>query len=194
MEAVTAESSAAKLTDIILGKNKKTMTDVLREIAAEIGILHISFVRFASNRSWDVSILTSISTHSKMWQTRYFLRRYALVDPIVRHGSAAILPFDWDTLPADNPETAKFFADARRHGVGRNGLSIPIRNRKNTHSVVSFSNDATREEWEAFKGANMIFLQQLCALIDSAASIESGLPRRSRSVVTAGGAMPCLGG
>ncbi len=177
METVRAESAATSLTDIILGKNKKSMTDVLKDIAAEIDMLHISFVRFASNRSWDVSILTSISTHTKIWQTRYFLKRYALVDPIVRHGSAAILPFDWDTLPIDTPETVKFFADARRHGVGRNGLSIPVRNRKNTHSVVSFSNDAPRDEWENFKSGSMVFLQQLCALIDSAASIELDLPK-----------------
>ena len=101
MEIVDVNSAAIKLTDIILGKNKKSWTDVLKDIASEIGMLHISFVRFASNRSWDVSILTSISTHTKIWQTRYFLKRYALVDPIVRHGSAAILPFDWDTLPTD---------------------------------------------------------------------------------------------
>ena len=153
------------------------MADVLAEIASEIGLRHISFVRFASNRSWDVSILTSISTHSKSWQVRYFLKRYALIDPIVRHGSAAILPFDWETLPTDNLETVKFFADAKRHGVGQNGLSIPVRNRKNTHSVVSFSSDATRGDWDNFKKANMTFLQQLCALIDFAASIESGLPK-----------------
>ncbi len=177
MEIVDVNSAAIKLTDIILGKNTKGMTETLKDIASEIGMLHISFVRFASNRSWDVSILTSINTYSKIWQTRYFLKRYALVDPIVSHGSAAVLPFDWDTLPTDKPETLKFFADARRHGVGRNGLSIPVRNRKNTHSVVSYSNDAARDEWENFKRANMTFLQQLCALIDSAASIESGLPK-----------------
>jgi DNA-binding CsgD family transcriptional regulator len=177
MEIASVNSSATKLTDIILGKHTISMTDALKDIASELGMLHISFVRFASNRSWDVSILTAISTYSKIWQARYFLKRYALVDPIIRHGSAAILPFDWDTLPTDNPETAKFFADARRHGVGRNGLSIPVRNRKNTHSVVSFSNDAARGEWENFKSANMIFLQQLCALIDSAAGIEADLPK-----------------
>jgi DNA-binding CsgD family transcriptional regulator len=177
MEISSANSSTNKLTDIILGKNTKSMVDALKDIASEIGVLNISFVRFASNRSWDVSILTSISTHSKIWQARYFLKRYALIDPIIRRGSAAILPFDWDTLPTDNPETVKFFADARRHGVGRNGLSIPVRNRKNTHSVVSFSNDAARDEWENFKSANMTFLQQLCALIDSAASIEADLPK-----------------
>jgi len=177
MEIGSINSSAISLTDIILGKNTKDMTEILKDIASELGLLHISFVRFASNRSWDVSIMTSISTHSKSWQVRYFLKRYALVDPIIRHGSAAILPFDWDTLPTDNSETVKFFADARRHGVGRNGLSIPVRNRKNTHSVVSFSNDATRDVWEAFKSANMTFLQQLCALIDSAASIEAKLPK-----------------
>ncbi len=177
MEIASLNSSASKLTDIILGNNTLSIVDTLKEIASELGMLHISFVRFASNRSWDVSILTSISTHSKIWQARYFLKRYALIDPIIRHGSAAILPFDWDDLPADRPEIVKFFADARRNGVGRNGLSIPVRNRKNTHSVVSFSNDSTKDNWENFKSESMVFLQQLCALIDSAAGIEAALPK-----------------
>ncbi len=99
------------------------------------------------------------------------------IDPVIKRGSAAILPFDWETLHSDEPATQSFFADAVRHRVGRNGLSIPVRNRKNTHSVVSFTSDMPREDWDIFKKSNMTYLQQLSALINSAASIDSKLPK-----------------
>lgn len=170
-------SATARLTDRILGNNSDDLIDILKAIISEIGLAHISYVRFASNRSWDVSIMTSVNTYSRMWQVRYFLRRYTVIDPIVRHGSAAVLPFDWEVVHGDDPTILQFLADATRHGVGRNGLSIPVRNRKNTHSLISFTSDMPRDEWEDFKSSNMTYLQQLSALIDSAASIDANLPQ-----------------
>ena len=159
-------SAATRLTDKILGNNSDDLVDILKAVAAEIGVSHISYVRFASTRSVDISTLTAIATYSKLWQIRYFLRRYGAVDPVIKRGSAAILPFDWDSLHSDDPATQNFFTDAIRHNVGRNGLSIPVRNRKNVHSLISFTNDIPKSEWAIFKTSNMTYLQQLSALID----------------------------
>jgi len=183
-------SGAARLTEKILGKNSDDLVDILRKLASELGISHISFVRFASNRSWDVSLLTAIATYSKLWLARYFLRRYGHVDPVIRQGSAAVLPFDWDSFDCENPTVQNFFADARRHGVGRNGLSIPVRSRKNTHSLVSFSSDMSKDEWARFKALNMTYLQQLSALIDSAASF--GLKQQTSRVQLSSREEQCL--
>jgi DNA-binding CsgD family transcriptional regulator len=172
-------SAATRLTDKILGNNSDDLIDVLKAIASELGLSHISYVRFASNRSWDVSLLTAIATYSKLWQVRYFLRRYGAVDPVIKRGSAAILPFDWESLHSDDPATQNFFTDAIRHNVGRNGLSIPVRNRKNVHSLISFTSDIPKQDWVIFKTSNMTYLQQLSALIDSAAGIDSKLPPSS---------------
>jgi DNA-binding CsgD family transcriptional regulator len=168
--------AANRLTDKILGNNSDDLVDILKAVASEIGLSHVSFVRFASNRSWDVSLLLAVATYSKLWQIRYFLRRYGAIDPVIKRGSVAVLPFDWETLHSDEPATVKFFADAARHGVGRNGLSIPVRNRKNTHSLISFTSDIPKQEWGIFKQSNMTYLQQLSALIDSAAGIDSKPP------------------
>jgi DNA-binding CsgD family transcriptional regulator len=176
MQIISIGSAAAKLTDKILGYNTDDLADILKAIASEIGLSHIAHLRFASNRSVDVTLLTAASTYSKEWQARYFLKQYIAIDPVIRRGSTAILPFDWESLDSDDPAIQSFYADAIRHDVGRNGLSIPVRNRKNTHSLVSFSSDLPRREWELFKELNMSNLQQLSALIDSAAIIDSKLP------------------
>ena len=171
--------AATRLTDKILGNNSDELVDILKAIASELGLSHISYVRFASNRSWDVSLLTAIATYSKLWQIRYFLRRYGAIDPVIKRGSAAVLPFDWDSLHSDDPATLNFFTDAIRHNVGRNGLSIPVRNRKNVHSLISFTSDISKEVWSIFKKSNMTYLQQLSALINFAAGINSKLPPSS---------------
>src|SRR5271157_2726995 len=177
MENASIGNAAIRLTDKILGYNSDDLVDIMRAIAAEMGLSHIVHARFATNKSADTSVLTAVVTYSREWQTRYFLKQYQTIDPVMSYGRTAILPFDWSTLVVDDPAVADFFADAIRHEVGRNGLSIPVRNRKNAHSVVSFTSDHTKTEWELFKRNNMTILQQLSALIDSAASTtNSKLP------------------
>ncbi len=59
---------------------------------------------------------------------------------------------------------------------GRNGLSIPLRNRRGVFALVSFTSDLAKDEWEAYKASNMRGLQLLSVLVDSAANINFKLP------------------
>ena len=81
-------------------------------------------------------------------------------------------------LARGNPQIGDFFADAARHKVGRNGLSIPIRNRKNSHAIVSFSSEMSKSDWQIFKNVNMNQLHHLSALIDSAAMTSVKFERK----------------
>jgi DNA-binding CsgD family transcriptional regulator len=165
--------AALRLTEKILGSNSEELVEILHEFTFELDLSHIAIVCFATSRSSDVSLLTSATTYSKPWQRRYFARRYGEIDPVFRWGSTALLPFDWADLEIENPDAQHFFADAVRHGIGRRGLSIPVRGRKATHSLVSYSGDMSEQDWVRFKSSNMQYLQQLSALIDSAANIGS---------------------
>jgi DNA-binding CsgD family transcriptional regulator len=168
-------SAVTKLTDKILGYTSDELANILKEIASEIGVSHIAHLSLASDRSEDVSVLTAVNTYSKEWGARYFLKKYSEIDPVFRFGVHALAPFDWSTLDRVDPAVQNFFADAIVHGVGRNGLTIPVRKRKNALSLVAFSSDLSEREWEVFKTQNMTNLQQLSALIDSAASIDRKL-------------------
>jgi len=95
-----------------------------------------------------------------------------LIDPTISHGSKAVLPFDWDELARDDPAVQAFFADAASHDVGVNGLSIPVRNRRGVYSLVSYTSNHSKQEWEDFKKTNMVKLQLISVLIDSAASVN----------------------
>ena len=119
-----------------------------------------------------LSLLTAIVTYSIRWQTRYFEKQYVLIDPVISLGGKAVLPFDWGELASDDPVILAFFTDAINHDVGRNGISIPVRNRRGAFSLVSFTSNHTKEEWVEYKNRNMTKLQLMSVLINSAASIN----------------------
>jgi DNA-binding CsgD family transcriptional regulator len=169
---ITIESAAIRLTDTILGYNEQDLEQTLRAIAADIGMAHIAYMRFAPDKSSDASLLTGARTYSVQWQTRYFLKQYILIDPVLAQGSKAVLPFDWEELSRDDPAIQAFFTDAVNHGVGCNGISVPVRNRRGAYSVVSFTSNHSKTEWAVFKKNNMVKLQLISVLIDSAASVN----------------------
>jgi len=170
MESVSVGPAAMKLTNMILGHKTDGLLNILQQLALEIGITHIAYVRMSTKKSIEGAMLTSgLVTYPWEWQTRYFVKQYFLIDPTVKYGSTAEYPFDWEDLVGDSAAIKDLFADAVRHKIGSNGLTIPVRNRKNSHALVSFTNDMPRPDWEAFKSLNMDKLQHLSALIDSAA-------------------------
>ena len=169
---ITMDSAAIKLTDTILGYSEQDLEETLKTIAADIGVCHISYLRLSPDKSSDASLLAAIVTYSVPWQHRYFEKQYVLIDPVMAKGSNAVLPFDWDELVSDDPIVKAFFIDALSYGVGRNGVSIPVRNRRGAYAVVSFTSNHSKEEWQEFKKSNMIKLQLISVLIDSAASVN----------------------
>jgi DNA-binding CsgD family transcriptional regulator len=177
MESVSVGPAAMKLTFKILGHETDDLLEIMKQLAPELGISQIAYVRMGSNKSLDASLLSSTSTYPKEWQRRYFLKQYFLIDPILRYGiNTSLRHFDWADVGGGSAVIQDFFTDAARHKVGSNGVSILVRNRKNTYAIVSFTNDMTKSDWEEFKNANMDRLYHAAALIDSAAMTGSKLP------------------
>jgi DNA-binding CsgD family transcriptional regulator len=173
---ISIESVTAQLTETILGNDEHDLADTLRSIASEIGVSHIAYLRMSSDKSPDICQLVAVVTYPRLWQHRYFVKKYVTNDPVIFYGREANQAFDWANVPVDDPAAKAFFADALNHSVGRNGLSIPLRNRRGVFALVSFTSDLPKEEWEAYKTANMKSLKLLSVLIDSAANINFKLP------------------
>ena len=146
--AASFESATSRLTDTILGAVEQDLAETLKAIAAEIGLCHIAYLRLSPDKSADICLLLAVVTYSRLWQHRYFVKKYIANDPVISYGRRAVQPFDWATLPFDDPSTKAFFADALNHSVGRNGLSIPLRNRRGVIALVSFTSDLADDDWE----------------------------------------------
>jgi DNA-binding CsgD family transcriptional regulator len=170
------ESATSRLTSTILGEVEQDLGETLKAVAADIGLCHIAYLRLSPDKSADICLLVAVVTYSRLWQHRYFVKKYMINDPVISYGREAREPFDWSSLPVEEPATKAFFADALNHSVGRNGLSIPLRNRRGVFAVVSFTSDLPREDWEVYKASNLRGLQLLSVLIDSAANINFKLP------------------
>ena len=174
---VNIDTAAEKLTEAIFSGDERPLSETLTDLARDLGLTHISFIRFAKGESDDLSILTAVVTYPWSWQLRYFERNYVKIDPVINRGRQAVLPYDWRELINGDATVTGFLGDARAHGVGRCGLSIPIRGRKNLVSIVSFNSEHTDEEWEQYKHANIAKLNIIAILIDNAASRDLVLPR-----------------
>ena len=194
MQSMTIDSAAIGPTDTILGEGGPDLEQTLKAIAANIGVLHIAYAPLGSQKSEGANLVRAICTYPVAWQARYFKKQYARIDPVIARGSEAILPFDWDELPKDDLATQAFFDDAADHDVGRNGLSIPVRNRKGVRSLVSFTSNHSKDDWAEYKSRNMIKLQPMAVLIDSAAAINFKLTPEPVELVQKRGGMSDLGG
>jgi DNA-binding CsgD family transcriptional regulator len=182
MSQITIDDPAVRLTDTILGYNDRDLEDTLRAIADDLGLLHIAYLRFSPEKSADTSLLSAVVTYPVRWQHRYFEKQYVLIDPVIARGSKAVLPFDWEELVNDDPAVQALFADALTYNIGRNGISIPVRNRQGAYSLVSFTSNHSKSEWIKYKERNMTQLQLMSVLIDSAAGINTRLNTRPVSL------------
>ena len=130
MSATSIEAAAQKLTHAILS-GERPLNETLTALAADLGLCHISYIRMGKGPSDDFSQLTAVVTYPWNWQFRYFEKQYIKIDPVIKRGRLAVIPFDWEELLTEDASVIAFLEDAKAHGLGQNGLSIPIRTRKN---------------------------------------------------------------
>jgi DNA-binding CsgD family transcriptional regulator len=100
-------------------------------------------------------------TYPAAWIKRYLQRGYVHVDPVLREGFQRTLPFDWSELTIRSEAEMLLFKDALEHGIGPNGLSIPVRSRQGHRGLFSISSTWQREAWEAFRSASLASLIEI---------------------------------
>ena len=87
----------------------------------------------------------ALTTYPEEWVSRYFNRRYHTIDPVHRASAAAEIGFFWDTLQVTDPSTLAFYHDAKTHGVGPSGYTLPIVTERGDKIAISVSSPEDRE-------------------------------------------------
>jgi len=141
-----------KTVSATLAKAIETITDaptVYEALLCVQEIYHVDFVTYHLTATVisDLDAPFVQSTYSPEWIARYFLKRYVQVDPVVQQGFLRQLPFDWREFEM-TPEIAAFFDDARQHGVGEFGYSIPITDRVGRRAIFSLSAEHDPKGWD----------------------------------------------
>jgi DNA-binding CsgD family transcriptional regulator len=173
MRGIIIDDAVTGLTNAIQSADGQNLEEILQLVARAMDLKHIAYVRFLSS---GTRVLYAVVTYSIAWQNRYFDKNYVLIDPVINRGTKAVRPFDWERLTSGDPLVKEFFVDAKNYDVGRNGISLPIRDRTGGVSVVSFTSDHSREDWIDYKKHNMVIMQRLSAIINSAATISRQFP------------------
>ena len=87
-------------------------------------------------------------TYSDAWVAQYRERNYLNVDPVIEEGRRAFWPFNWTMLDWSGLRRQAFAEDARRHGVGLSGMTVPIRGPEGQHALFSVSTMRSADEWD----------------------------------------------
>jgi len=111
------------------------------------------------------------TTYSPLWISRYVLRQYLGIDPIIRHGFAATEPFAWHELSLNEREE-EMLADARAHGIGRQGYCVPTIDRFARRSILSTSSDMELDDWIAFLDGNSRVIVEIAHILHHKAAAE----------------------
>lgn len=101
-------------------------------------------------------------TYSSEWVKHYRKNRYVEIDPTIRKGFSEMLPFDWHQLPtSQSPRLEHFFGEASDFGVGRQGLTVPVRGQLGERAIFSIASDLPLRAWENVRGLYMRDFQVL---------------------------------
>lgn len=88
-----------------------------------------------------------IATYERQWIQRYIERDYFKIDPVVLAGANGFLPFDWDELDRSSCRTRSLFDEAESYGVGRRGLTVPVRGPGRERSLITVTTVDTKDQW-----------------------------------------------
>lgn len=118
----------------------------LRKLQQNYGLDNITY-HLAQTVMSKVDSLYVRTTYPAEWVGRYLLRNYMAIDPVVVEGFERSLPFFWDELEITEAST-RLLNDARAHGLGGNGYSIPVTDRSGRRALVSFN--GSEANWRDF--------------------------------------------
>lgn len=93
---------------------------------------------------------TGVGTYSIEWVNRYVEKGYVRIDPVILGGIRGFHPVDWKRLDWSSKAAKQFQADAIAHGVGNQGMSIPIRGPHCQFALFTASHNCSDEHWKDF--------------------------------------------
>lgn len=133
-------------------KSASEGSEALREIISEYGLSHAAYLG-VNIPTLTENKLFYVTTYSDAWCEHYVKSDYVNIDPVVKHGLAGLLPFDWNSIPNDRDDVRRLFNESYEHGLGKQGLSFPIRGAHGETALFTVNCHASDSEWESMKSA-----------------------------------------
>lgn len=140
------ESFLDRLQQATTLEHLQRATELLRE---HYGIAHVIY-------HWVNSVgeRFGAGTYSTEWVDRYLEQDYLRTDPVILGCFRRFHPVDWKELDWSGKAARAFLLDAVRHGVGNQGLSIPIHGPKGQFALFTVNDSCSDEAWQDFTTVN----------------------------------------
>ncbi len=123
----------------------RTGDDLQREILALRDVFEVGHLVYHSVNSTGEQY--AALTYSPDWVARYVSQSYERIDPVVQGCYRRFHPIDWRALDWTSRAARSFLHEALDHGVGTQGLSLPIRGPGGQFAVFTVNDTVSDESW-----------------------------------------------
>ena len=123
--------------------------DFMKALCNIYGLKHSAYIT-VDKRSFSSRKPKFLVTYPVEWQEEYRRSFAERKDPVILAGLTEILPFDWRVLLQRRPSADGILGVAREFGVGRQGLTIPIRSDNGTRAFFTVTSDFNDKDWDDF--------------------------------------------
>lgn len=147
---------------------------VLAEIRQAYGFAHATFLVVRVGIS-PLPCPFFRTTYPSEWTDTYLRENYFEVDPVIAISRTGFLPVDWYVLRGQSLTGKAFLRDARAFGVGKHGLTVPVRGASGERSLFSVTSDTSRSNWRRLRDSSICELQILSHYLHDKAMFVSGL-------------------
>ena len=93
-------------------------------------------------------------TFSAEWAERYVEKGYNKIDPVVLGSFQRFDPCNWKDFDWSSKAARDFMKDAVAHGVGTQGLAIPLRGPNGQYALLSINDTRDDQDWDTFVREN----------------------------------------
>lgn len=146
LEVLRSPASEAIADALLEASTFPDLVDLLRQFSEALGVAHCT-LHVVSEAATSAFSTRALTTYPEDWVTRYVNRRYYLIDPVNRASETADSGFFWDTLDVSDPPVLAFYHDAKAHGVGPSGYTLPIITERGDKIGISVSSPLDRESF-----------------------------------------------
>lgn len=152
------------------------LVGALSAICARYSLSHMTFLVVRTGADSTVSPFYC-STYPAKWIQTYFANDYIAVDPVIDVARSGLLPVDWSALAQTSASAIRLFEEATAHGIGPNGLSIPVRGGNGERCLFSVASSLTRSDWSILCASALHDLHILSYYLHEKVFEVSGLRR-----------------
>jgi DNA-binding CsgD family transcriptional regulator len=138
------------LHQIASSENVDQMREVTLQMCNEYGLANIVYHALYIPEATSLNPIV-IPTYDPEWIRRYINNDYFQIDPVVNSGKRGFLPLDWSSVDRESNTARSFFAEADSYGVGRQGITMPVRGPAGERALFTITANLSEVEWRSYR-------------------------------------------